>query len=141
LSGETEKQAFRELSGMSAETFNRANDVLHNLLVPAVAEANFEQCGEALYEFGRIVGEYFAPVQGGVYADPAMAELVSELRQAGVKGVGQTSWGPTIFALCPTQPDAVDLAGQLERHPIAVGADIWVAPPLNDGARKMVTGK
>ena len=52
----------------------------------------------------RSVGEYFRPVQGGPYADPLVTELVGWLRSVGVRGVAQTSWGPTIAVCCPTGP-------------------------------------
>src|SRR5262249_44297561 len=49
-------------------------------MLPALAEHDLPAFGEALYEFNRRVGEAFAPVQGGVYAHPAAADVVADLR-------------------------------------------------------------
>lgn len=134
LSGEPEIEAFRELPGMSAEMSHQLNALLQAELLPAVAAADFARCGESLFEFGRLVGEYFGPVQGGVYADGEMAKLVTELRSAGVRGVGQTSWGPTIFALAPGESDAQSLAADLAKNRHCREADVRMAAPLNIGA-------
>jgi beta-RFAP synthase len=68
-------------------------------LLPALAERDLDAFGEALYDFNRRVGVGFAPVQGGSYASPRIAELVSFVRGEGIRGVGQSSWGPTVFAV------------------------------------------
>jgi len=134
LAGAAEVDAFQRLPGMSQKTTDRLCRIALGELLPAVLEADFDACGEALYEFGRLVGEYFAPVQGGVYADRSMETLVAQLRRRGIRGVGQTSWGPTLFALCPGAAEAESLAADLR------GAGDWndcrirVVAPLNSGA-------
>jgi beta-RFAP synthase len=133
LSGNAELDAFARLPAMPAGTTGRLCSILLLELLPAVLEADFDTCGAALYEFGRLVGDYFAPVQGGTYATPATTELVRRLRQRGIRGVGQTSWGPTLFALCPDPPAAEELKRDL-------AASRWcdcrfsIAAPLNRGA-------
>jgi beta-RFAP synthase len=106
LAGAGERAAFERLPPMSPETTIRLCAILVNSMLPSVESADFARFGESLFEYGRIVGEYFAPVQGGTYADRSMSDLVAYLRKNGVHGVGQTSWGPTIFALCPSQNEA-----------------------------------
>ncbi|MGE3313771.1 MAG: beta-ribofuranosylaminobenzene 5'-phosphate synthase family protein [Planctomycetaceae bacterium] len=140
LSGERELDAFRRLPGMLPETSERLRGLVQSELVPAVVGREFERFCEALYNFGRIVGEYFAAVQGGVYADATMTTLVQELRSAGVPGVGQTSWGPTIFALAPSAEGAASLAGDLETSPYCRDADVWIATPRNTGAKVEIAG-
>ena len=54
---------------------------------------------EVLDQFGQSVGDYFRPVQGGLYSDARMATLADRLRAAGIRGIAQTSWGPTL-AVC-----------------------------------------
>ena len=41
----------------------------------------------------------FKPWQGGIYAHPRTAALVDLIRKRGVRGVGQSSWGPAVFAI------------------------------------------
>jgi len=109
--GGRERQAFARLAeaGPSpAETEALCRIVLTGML-PALAAADLNGFGEALYEFNARVGDAFARVQGGRYAGPAVAALVDRLRGLGVKGVGQSSWGPTVFAVVGSRAEAVDL--------------------------------
>ena len=41
---------------------------------------------------------HFAPAQGGPYARPAVESIVRYLESRGPHGVGQSSWGPTLYA-------------------------------------------
>ncbi len=67
--------------------------------VPGAASGNFVEFGESLYRYGYQAGMLFAKRQGGPYAGRRATELVDWIRGQGIRGVGQSSWGPTIFAL------------------------------------------
>lgn len=82
-------------------------------LLPALIERDFKVFGEALYDFNRRSGELFAPWQGGLYAHPRIEEIVRSLREAGVHGVGQSSWGPVVFALAESTDQAQSLCNRL----------------------------
>lgn len=68
-------------------------------LLPAAECADLDSFGEALYAFNRAAGEPFAAAQGGTYASAEIADLIADVRASGVTGVGQSSWGPTVFAV------------------------------------------
>jgi beta-RFAP synthase len=68
-------------------------------IVPAAQEGDLQAFGEAVYDFNRLAGEPFRFCQGGIYASPWIEAWVSRLRQSGIRGVGQSSWGPTVFAI------------------------------------------
>ena len=73
-------------------------------MLPALAERDLDAFGEALYDFNRRVGEMFRAWQGDVYAHPRVVALVRLLRtELGVRGVGQSSWGPAVFAIIPSE--------------------------------------
>ena len=112
--GGRERQAFARLSELGpgpTETNALCRLVLTGIL-PGLASADLEAFGEAVYEFNARVGDGFAPAQGGRYASPAVADLVARLRARGVRGVGQSSWGPTVFAVA-RRSEAVALAREL----------------------------
>jgi beta-RFAP synthase len=96
--GPPERDAFAQLSTTPEITDRLCRIVLTGLL-PALMSTDLETFGEALYEFNATAGDAFAPVQGGRYASPLVAELVARLRALGVRSVGQSSWGPAVFAV------------------------------------------
>lgn len=134
--GEREREAFARLAAQETEIDN--TDALCRLLLlgilPAVAEGDAEAFGEALYEFNVRVGEAFAAVQGGTYASPRIAESIAFVRGQGVRGVGQSSWGPTVFAIVADEDWAVALSAQLRQHFSLSEAAVVVTPACNRGA-------
>lgn len=138
LSGAAERDAFRQLPTMRQATTDRLCRIVLTELLPAVLVADFESCGESLYEYGRTVGEYFAPVQGGVYANRGAAKLAETLRRQGIRGVGQTSWGPTLFVLMPDEEAAGRLRADLGHDSSRRDWRFEIARPLNRGAEVQV---
>lgn len=134
LSGAEERNAFAALPPMPQALTGELCRVALLELLPAVLEAEFDTCGDALHEFGRQVGGYFAPVQGGVYADPSMRELATHLRRGGIRGVGQSSWGPTTFVLCRHHSEAVGVIRDLTRDARWAACGFRAAAPMNTGA-------
>lgn len=68
-------------------------------LLPALEVEDFEGCSRAIGRYGALAGEIFKPAQGGIYRSQAIAELVETAQSLGCMGVGQSSWGPTVFAI------------------------------------------
>jgi beta-ribofuranosylaminobenzene 5'-phosphate synthase len=93
-------------------------------MLPAAVGGDLPAFGEALYEFNRLAGEPFAEAQGGPYADPAVEAVVDAVRALGVKGVGQSSWGPSVFAVVGSAAEAAALVKAMPG-----GARGWVARP------------
>jgi beta-RFAP synthase len=137
LHGRAEREAIAQSAGRSdaaARTDALCRLVLLGML-PALAEADLEAFGESLFEFNRRVGEAFAPVQGGVYAGPAVTACVEFLRANGVQGAGQSSWGPTVFGVVGDEERAIHLRARLaDRFGLAPG-DAWTTAACNCGAR------
>jgi beta-RFAP synthase len=134
LSGSAERDAFAHLAPMPEATTDRLCRIALTELLPAVIEADVAACGSAIYEYGKTVGTYFAPAQGGTFADPQMSALVGKLRRQGIHGVGQSSWGPTIFILCGTQVEADSLVSDLNQPGDLGNCTIRITAPLNRGA-------
>ena len=118
--GIREREALASLGPSPAETAILCRLVLMNLL-PALASRDFDAFGEALFEFNARVGDVFAPVQGGRYSSPAVASCIEGLRALGVKGVGQSSWGPTVFAIVKREV-AEDIAKKANAPAVVAGA-------------------
>jgi beta-ribofuranosylaminobenzene 5'-phosphate synthase len=134
--GSLETDAFAELADCEAD--ERATDVLCRLalmgMMPSLKGKDLVGFNEALSEFNCRAGEMFQAVQGGVYAHPRIAEIVKFLQQArvGSVGVGQSSWGPTVFAVA-----AADTTGMIRRRLEKFGVaaeEICVVTACNHGA-------
>ncbi|MBA2227854.1 MAG: hypothetical protein WHU94_14440 [Thermogemmata sp.] len=94
--GSQERRAFACACGGAAARLRR---LAIEGLVPAAQSGDLHAFGEAVYDFNRLAGEPFRLCQGGIYASPWIESWVARLRQAGLRGVGQSSWGPTVFAI------------------------------------------
>jgi beta-ribofuranosylaminobenzene 5'-phosphate synthase len=139
LSGSDEQRAFDQLPAVPVRlTEAMCREVLCEL-VPAAAQADFERFGESLYRYGRLAGECFAAAQGGVYASPRIQHLVGQCRQHGALGAGQSSWGPTVFALTPSPASAERLIARLEEAGELAASNTMVASPDNGGCQVTLT--
>lgn len=75
-------------------------------LLPGLATGDIAAVGAAVGEIQRRVGDYFAPAQGGRFTSPAVSEVLAWLEGLGIAGVGQSSWGPTGFAMLESEEAA-----------------------------------
>ncbi|MHC4876035.1 MAG: GHMP family kinase ATP-binding protein [Planctomycetota bacterium] len=132
LSGADEVTAFERLRGMPIERSERLCRLAMMELLPAIVDADITAASEALTEFGRMSGEYFSSVQGGIFADDRMISVARTVTQRG-RGFFQTSWGPTCAALCRDDDEVAELQHDLQSQ--ANGSLVLsVSHPLNHGA-------
>jgi len=116
--GDRERAAFAQAREGETHSLRR---LAQTAILPAAHASDLDRFGEAVYEFNRRAGEPFAAAQGGAYASAATDELIAELRQTGVRGVGQSSWGPTVFAIVPDSDTALALVLRFRsRLPVSV---------------------
>jgi len=134
LSGSTECNIFDHLPPMPQQTTDTLCRLALMELLPSLAERNFERFSRSVFAFGQTVGEFFAPVQGGLFAGPSADQLVEEVRRRGFPGVGQSSWGPTLFVFCPDNNSANDLLSELSTDSRWQHYRFRIAAPLNTGA-------
>jgi beta-ribofuranosylaminobenzene 5'-phosphate synthase len=105
-------------------------------MLPALVEKDIASFGQALTGIQCMIGDCFAPVQGGRYATPLLEKVVGFLLEKGAAGAGQSSWGPAVYGLV----DGKARAQQLERevnHFLADlgGGDAFCVRPQNRGAQ------
>ena len=107
--GKLETLAFDQLISESNSMRGKLFGLCMNEIVPAIAESDYDRLGKPLFEFNRLSGEYFAEYQYGCYHDLTCSKIVNHVRQFGVDAVGQSSWGPCIFAITKSNDQANDL--------------------------------
>lgn len=115
LHGTSESGAFRSLPPYAPELAAHLCRLVVMRLLPGLATADLEAAGTAIGEIQRRVGDYFAPAQGGRFTSPAVAEVLAWLEHQGIRGVGQSSWGPTGFAILGSADQAATVDGELQR--------------------------
>ncbi len=125
ISGDEERQAFDRLPPVPPETTAALREELTSRLIPAAEHGDFAAFSESLYRYGYTAGMCFAAQQVGPFATARVAELVATIRSLDVAGVGQSSWGPTVFAAVDTPAAADRLIERLQTR-------------LRDGERAVV---
>ena len=108
--------------------------LINRAIVPAAQSEDWTLFGESLYEYGHLAGEQFAALQGGVYRDSLVAKIVRQLREAGLLGVCQSSWGPTVFGITPDAEQAQSIYQHM-RFALMDKALVTLTKVLNDSAR------
>ena len=103
-------------------------------MLPAIASRDCSAFGEAVFQFGRRAGECFSAVQGGPFASDEIAQLVASIREFGVAGVGQSSWGPTVYAVTADEAEAQRLVDWFRDRGNGSRYEICIARPNNCGA-------
>ena len=129
LSGDAERVAFDRVPPVPAEATARMCYEATCGLVPAGTEGKFELFSESLARFGHAAGSCFAPLQGGIFASERIATVAQELAGLGIVGVGQSSWGPTVFACYPASRRPKRPCGNSRRvPPPRLRTDRWCGP-------------
>ncbi|MBM4094486.1 MAG: GHMP kinase, partial [Planctomycetes bacterium] len=106
LSGAEERRAFASVEAVEPRVRDQLNGEIHRHMIPALAARDCAAFGDSVYRYGRTAGGCFAAIQGGPYNGPHLTAIVDEIRGLGANGVGQSSWGPTLFAVVADQEAA-----------------------------------
>lgn len=106
LHGPRETQAFQALPPFPDALAAHLCRLMLMQIIPALLEQDLDCFGRGIAQVQREVGDYFAPVQGGRFASSSVGDALCWLEEQGVPGVGQSSWGPTGFAIAGSERQA-----------------------------------
>ncbi len=101
--GAAEQQAFKVLADKSLASTQQLSHLLLMEALPALVEQDLASFGKAISNLQAYNGDYFSPVQGGRYASRLVSDVLHDLIAHGIECVGQSSWGPTGFAIFADQ--------------------------------------
>ena len=135
LSGDDEAHAIDALAEIPSPIHAQLVAEAREHLVPAAATADFADYANSLYRYGNLSGQCFAARQGGPYNGPVLRALVERIREVGHAGVGQSSWGPTLFVVTQSQRIAEELTRRLADEDAFGALETLITPPCNSGAR------
>ena len=129
LAGPAEERAFSLLRGGAGREAN-VSRLLVTALLPGLVEEDIEEFGAALTQIQEEVGSLFSEQQGGIY-HPRAEPLVAAMRELGVPGIGQSSWGPAVYGIVESSDRAAAVAAALP----ADDAEVLVVDFDRAGAR------
>ena len=132
---EAEEEAFSALRERKAPVglIHKGYFILAAKLLPALLERDAEAFGKALTELQVTVGRIYQPVQDQIF-NPASQWLIPILNRSGALGIGQSSWGPTVYAFTDSPETAHNIAEKIKAETQAK-AEVTIAGADNAGAR------
>lgn len=147
LSGTQEKKAIATLEPLPQ---TQSADICHQVLMrvlPGAASSEFAPFAAGINRVQQLLGNHFAPAQGGAYTSAAVGRIVQFIADAGreLRGadkslehgaaIGQSSWGPTGFAILPSQVSAEAAVQALRAaNLLEPGLTVSIVAGLNRGA-------
>jgi len=141
LSGAAEADAFSCLPPMSMEQAGRISRLILMSLLPALKEKDIKTFGSTLTQIQNIVGDCFASAQGGRFSSSPSGECTKYMLKHGALGVGQSSWGPTVYGLIEGKKEANRLSAQVQDFlQKSSGGQVICTTANNRGAYIKTTG-
>jgi beta-RFAP synthase len=138
LSNSQENYAFQELTKMSVHDVGQICRLTMLKLLPALSEKDIESFGDALTKIQVLTGKHFAQAQGGTFSSPVAADCIDFMKKAGAYGVGQSSWGPALYAIVK-EHQAKQLHTRVKAYlDKSVGGEVFIAKANNRGAKVKV---
>ena len=103
ISGQQEREVFDSLPDLSAAVAAQICRLTLMQVLPAILESDCQQFGRAISSIQTLCGEHFKQPQGGLFASDEVRRALEFLQANQATGGGQTSWGPTGFAIFPDE--------------------------------------
>jgi beta-ribofuranosylaminobenzene 5'-phosphate synthase len=113
LSGGEETRAMGRLPVFPEALADRLCRLTLMTLMPAASLGDAVAFGRAASEIQRRLGDHFSQFQGGRFTSPDVSDALSVSEAEGATGVGQSSWGPTGFAIFGDPASAEAAAARL----------------------------
>jgi len=134
--GEKEDGAFRDLPDAPASLVEKVARLVLMKMLPALVEEDILNFGRAVTGIQRMVGDFFASVQGGRFSNPISERLTGFLLDRGAAGAGQSSWGPAVYGIVEGKSRALHLLRAAKDFLDDVGGgQVFCMCPHNRGAR------
>lgn len=137
LSGDLETNAFADLAKTTQSQRDEMLEIVRSKIMPGVVLSDYDTFADGVYEFGLRSGMMFAGIQNGAYNGPQIESLVNQIRNFGVNAVGQSSWGPCVFAITRDDSDARQLADFLQSEH-GDECEIEITKADNQGAKTLI---
>ena len=132
ISGAAERKAFKSLPDLPADASAAICQQALMQLLPGILEQDCKRFGAAVSSIQARIGACFSAVQGGLYTSDKVRQALEFLSAHHATGIGQTSWGPTGFAVFPDQNSARQAVDAFAAEDTTV--KLLLVHPQNNGA-------
>ncbi|WP_417550987.1 beta-ribofuranosylaminobenzene 5'-phosphate synthase family protein [Methylophaga sp.] len=138
IHGEIEIQAFQNLPTFPLQHSQNICHLTLMQLLPALIEQDIDLFGSAVSDIQGLIGQHFAPAQGGQYTSKPIGKLIEHAKSLGFKGMAQSSWGPTACVFTDSQLQAdrltAELHGMIDSDIQFEDIELLIAAGINQGA-------
>ena len=134
IHGQKEYQAFKTLKPFPDNLSEKLCRLVNMVILPSLVEKNFDDFSISIGELQKIVGTHFSPIQGGVYSNPDISNIMNYVEKKGFMGVGQSSWGPTGFILTDSDTSAHKLVKDIKNNFLCKDLQIEIVQGRNKGS-------
>ncbi len=131
---EREDEVLARMPQMPEELASRASRIALMGIIANVADGDWEAAGKWITRFNRLLGDYWAERQGGVYCCREAEVVIEEMLSSGALLAGQSSWGPTVYGLYREGDagEAIQRIGKILEE--VGGGKVWESKVDNLGA-------
>lgn len=106
LHAAAERRAFGKIPSVAIDKVLQLQSLALEMAELLQNNPDFDHFAKHLTRYNALAGELFRDVQGGCYSTPTNAERIRIMQAQGAVGVGQSSWGPGLFAFFANQKQA-----------------------------------
>jgi len=100
LYGKRENNEFDKIGMNKNFTTSENCEALITNIIPGIIEKDFEMFCDGIQIIQRNTASKFSKAQGGMFSSKKIGKIFNVLEKNGMKGYGQSSWGPTSFIFC-----------------------------------------
>ena len=135
-SGEEETASLRTvLTEADADIGARIRELVDDKLVPGLREGDLATFGQAMTEIDRLNGQWFVDEQDDIYRPPIGGLIERVLDSEIIVGAGQSSWGPTIYAVTAAgDAEEARVTGRNVLDQANITGDVRIVSGNNHGA-------
>jgi beta-ribofuranosylaminobenzene 5'-phosphate synthase len=132
---EDEERTIMEELDTDKRTEEKLKIELFTRIIPGILSRDLNRFSKGVENIQRIMGEIFSPYQQGMFATEETGRLAQIMKDAGVRGVGQSSWGPLVYGFIP-EKKVSDMLKSMEKslYKENIVADLLVTKARNRGA-------
>jgi len=134
VTGGYEASLIEQLGGSPNPKRERMLDLAKRLETLTRTAGDFYDFTESLQQYLDAAGELFAAGQGGMYNGESVTEAVGLAKRSGLRAVGQSSWGPTVFGFAADLSASQQIAKRLQELRPNERWQILICTPARQGA-------